>query len=314
MESPRPLAIETVEEAATPGRLLVNGCYEVERDALERIRRAPLQEHDRLAICHEEHWRRLLLAEKDPARRPALYAEAYGGLSRIYHAHGQFAAGAGDAFVRLLAPWVGGKRVLEIGCGSGVLAQGIAGLVAAYKGIDASAPAIAKARELNAGRARVEFACGSLPGALAGHAGWDLVYSNDFLEHLHPDDVEETVRLARLALAPGGKLVIIAPNRLFGPFDSSRTYVAEGSPARGLHLSEPTHGELAALLARQGFSRVLSPLGPLGAFLAARRVPLAARLLLAPVAWKERAERSAPLRAALRRPLGLSAVIVVAAA
>lgn len=81
----------------------------------------------------------------------------------------------------------------------------------------------------------------------------DISYCNDFLEHLHPDDVVEQLQNIHKALAPGGIFISITPNSLNGPHDISRYF---DKVATGLHLKEYTTTELYFLLKSIGFSRV----------------------------------------------------------
>ena len=81
----------------------------------------------------------------------------------------------------------------------------------------------------------------------------DLVYSNQLMEHLHPDDATEQVLNIQRALAPGGKYVCITPNRLTGPHDVSGHF---GDIPRGFHLREYTVGELRRLFLEAGFRDV----------------------------------------------------------
>lgn len=82
-------------------------------------------------------------------------------------------------------------------------------------------------------------------------ASLDVVYSNQVLEHLHPDDATEHLEEVFSALRPGGVFICITPNRLSGPWDVSRGF---GPAARGLHLREYTLSEQAALLRSLGFN------------------------------------------------------------
>jgi SAM-dependent methyltransferase len=77
-----------------------------------------------------------------------------------------------------------------------------------------------------------------------------LAYSNQVLEHLHPDDADEHFRSVYAALAPGGRYVCLTPNRLMGPCDVSKYF--DEIPT-GLHLREYTVGEVAKLMWATGF-------------------------------------------------------------
>ncbi len=77
-----------------------------------------------------------------------------------------------------------------------------------------------------------------------------LAYSNQLMEHLHPDDAQEQLRNIFTAIAPGGSYVCLTPNRLNGPHDISRDFSEE---ADGFHLKEYTVTELEALFLATGF-------------------------------------------------------------
>jgi SAM-dependent methyltransferase len=81
----------------------------------------------------------------------------------------------------------------------------------------------------------------------------DLAYSNQLMEHLHPDDAREQLANIFAALAPGGAYVCITPNRLDGPHDISRWFSDEAS---GFHLKEYTVTELERLFRETGFRGV----------------------------------------------------------
>jgi len=80
-----------------------------------------------------------------------------------------------------------------------------------------------------------------------------VAYSNQLMEHLHPDDAAEQLQNIYRALAPGGLYVCITPNRLSGPHDISAAF---DLVATGFHLKEYTVGELSRLFKQVGFSDV----------------------------------------------------------
>jgi SAM-dependent methyltransferase len=85
--------------------------------------------------------------------------------------------------------------------------------------------------------------------------GVDLAYSNQLMEHLHPEDARQQLSNIFAALAAGGTYVCITPNRLNGPHDISRAFSDE---PRGFHLKEYTMSELHALLIATGFRSVVA--------------------------------------------------------
>ncbi len=99
----------------------------------------------------------------------------------------------------------------------------------------------------------------------------DVAYSNQLMEHLHPDDAAEQLREIFKALAPGGTYLCFTPNSMSGPHDVSRGF---DPIATGLHLHEYTVTELNRMLKKVGFknTQVMLPRGnvtlPVGAVMA----------------------------------------------
>jgi SAM-dependent methyltransferase len=82
----------------------------------------------------------------------------------------------------------------------------------------------------------------------------NLAYSNQLMEHLHPDDAFEQLKGVYDALVPGGLYLCITPHRYYGPSDISKYFDTE---AQGFHIKEYTNSELTVLLKTAGFSKVV---------------------------------------------------------
>jgi SAM-dependent methyltransferase len=90
----------------------------------------------------------------------------------------------------------------------------------------------------------------------------DVAYSNQLMEHLHPEDAIAQLQDIYRLLKPGGVYICITPNRLYGPSDVSQYFGDD--EATGFHLKEYTHTELCNLFAEVGFSKVLAYAGGKG--------------------------------------------------
>jgi SAM-dependent methyltransferase len=111
---------------------------------------------------------------------------------------------------------VRGRRVLDAGCGLGLYLARLAEEGARVHGIEfdmerAQAAVRVTPQALQASAEALPYADGS----------FDLVFSNEVLEHVQDDRraVHEAVRV----LAPGGRMVVFAPNRLY-PFETHGFY------------------------------------------------------------------------------------------
>jgi SAM-dependent methyltransferase len=80
----------------------------------------------------------------------------------------------------------------------------------------------------------------------------DVAYSNQLMEHLHPEDSMKQLRSIFATLKPGGLYYCVTPNRLSGPHDVSRSFDAV---ATGLHLREFTVTELERIFKETGFRK-----------------------------------------------------------
>jgi ubiquinone/menaquinone biosynthesis C-methylase UbiE len=84
-------------------------------------------------------------------------------------------------------------------------------------------------------------------------ASIDFAFSNQLMEHLHPDDAFEQLQEIYRVLRPGGEYLCITPHRFMGPDDVSQYF---DEVATGFHLKEYTNSELYSLFKRVGFSKV----------------------------------------------------------
>ena len=80
-----------------------------------------------------------------------------------------------------------------------------------------------------------------------------LAYSNQLMEHLHPENALEQLRNLHRGMAPGGRYLCITPNRLSGPHDVSKYF---DRVATGLHLAEYTAGDLSRIFREVGFHKL----------------------------------------------------------
>jgi SAM-dependent methyltransferase len=80
----------------------------------------------------------------------------------------------------------------------------------------------------------------------------DVIFSDQLIEHFHPEDTQEHFALALRLLKPGGKYIFRTPHLLTGPHDISMFFSEE---PEGFHLKEWTYIELRKMLLQVGYSR-----------------------------------------------------------
>lgn len=153
-------------------------------------------------------------------------------------------------------------RLFEVGYGSGGLLAEVSANGYAIGGIEVSGVMRAQAIERLDKRHSDSLLLGDLRTvgleSLAGRPS--LVYWNDVLEHIPPDEVREYVDHIYGLLAPGGLLVTISPNWLLRPSDVTGDFCPWRTEARGLHLKEYRLAEVTRLLKDVGFRRVSTPI------------------------------------------------------
>lgn len=110
----------------------------------------------------------------------------------------------------------------------------------------------------------------------------DIVYSNQLIEHLHPEDALEQTQSVYRVLTDGGIYICITPNSLSGPHDVSRDF---DSIATGFHLKEYMNSELDRLFRSVGFSKIRNCVGIKGRFIVTS---------LRPAIWCEAVLRRVP--------------------
>jgi SAM-dependent methyltransferase len=126
----------------------------------------------------------------------------------------------------------------------------------------------------------------------------DLVFSNQLMEHLHPDDANEQLRDVYRVLRKGGRYVCVTPSRANGPHDCSAYFDDLPCPiegghyrAAGLHLKEYTTRELVDTFKKVGFRRTTTYVGARGKYLPlppAVITSVETSLRLIPPSWRKR--------------------------
>jgi SAM-dependent methyltransferase len=215
-----------------------------------------------------DEWKRLefeyaaQLRSCDAATRRRLYGVAYSDVARLRPFHSddaeQRTAGASRELIDLVLPMIDREQpVLEIGCGRGYTCTMLAPHVQSIVGTDVSAAALAEAREAlrrqGIGNATIEEVSALDLRSRFEPERFGTAISIQVLEHLHRDDAADHLRQVFELLKPGGRYIILMPNRLTGPHDITREEYPQLRDAIGFHLNESTYRELAATMHAIGY-------------------------------------------------------------
>lgn len=219
-------------EHRTPAQLYEQ--YEVEKELASRLRKASRIDRRKLySAAYEELFRRIphhtqLRKKESSSERAASVALQLQLLRRFLTPDASF---------------------LEVGAGGCALSLAVAGMVRRVYALDVSAT-ITRADEVPANFQLILSDGTSIP---VPEGSISVAYSNQLMEHLHPDDALEQLGNIYRALAPGGVYVCITPSRLTGPHDISRYF---DFVATGFHLKEYTIAELTTLFHKVGFRNI----------------------------------------------------------
>ncbi|GAB2983580.1 class I SAM-dependent methyltransferase [Mucilaginibacter puniceus] len=215
----------------------------------------------------QKHWEleKLLtkqLLESTPQNRQATFYNAYNTLynelpwlaksgSNVNHAASE------KVYARRWLPLlkeIKGKRIYEVGSGNGSLISFLA-----TKG------AICTGTEISEGRpdkhAQPNLVWHSTDGVnlvnYEAMESYDIVISDQVIEHLHPDDIDLHFKNVFEILKPGGKYIFYTPHYYLGPGDVSLVFGK--TQAEGMHLKEYKYHEVYSLLKSAGFNKIDIP-------------------------------------------------------
>jgi SAM-dependent methyltransferase len=152
-----------------------------------------------------------------------------------------------------------GCTFLEVGAGDCALAARVAGTAAKVFAVDISACARKSRLPRNVRFVKTNGTDIGVPIETV-----DLAFSDQLMEHLHPDDALAQLRNIRRVLKPGGAYLCVTPSRLYGPSDVSGYFE---DVACGFHLREYSVREIRAIFREAGFPKMHVYVGARGFFL-----------------------------------------------
>ncbi|MFC1657048.1 class I SAM-dependent methyltransferase [Candidatus Moduliflexota bacterium] len=197
--------------------------------------------------------RRLKKANRE--ERKALYATMYNELFRQVPDHPRLTQRQSDEMsatairskMNFVRPFINSKTVfVEFAPGDCLFAAEVSGEVERVYGVDISD------QRGKAGESPENFELIVYDGYCLDleENSVDVFFSDQLIEHLHPDDTAHHFRTVKRILKKGGLYLFRTPHSYLGPEDISG-YFSEKS--EGFHLKEWTYRELAEMVDAQGY-------------------------------------------------------------
>ncbi len=220
------------DEARTPEQIKEH--YDIERELATKLKNAPRKERRHLySSLYDELYKRV-------PHHPQLTGKISGEAKR------QEVAG----LLKYVRPFIDEDTVyLEVGPGDCALSFAVAESARHVYAVDVS-DEITKSPDKPENFTLVLSDGCTIP---LPENSVNVAFSNQLMEHLHPDDAMEQLMNIYRVLAPGGVYICFCPNRLNGPHDISLYF---DEVATGFHLREYTNFELSGLFEKTGFSTV----------------------------------------------------------
>ena len=203
----------------------------------------------------EKNFHEAILNEGSSEKRKAMYSAVYNAVHEIYGNNTtsiQSEVNPKDKTVRKFAKELRNKSILDVGCGEGHFLASVAKHLPHKKlvGIDVSTPHLAKCHP------NIDFKLNDIINFSLDHQ-FDVVFSDNVIEHIAPSDLSMHLASVRSALKPDGTFILIMPNQLFGPWDVTRIldFTNTGKiRSQGTHLNESTYSKMLPILEDNGFN------------------------------------------------------------
>ena len=205
----------------------------------------------------EKQFHEKILGESNTAVRKELYLDLYRALVPLYEKSHNPESGPNSKLfiVDMFKKELEGRSILDVGCGAGNFLICVSDRFnnKTLFGIDVVLPQNFQKEKYKYIRLKeadvIDFILDEK---------FDVVFSDNVIEHLAPADLSMHLKSINRALTVGGTLIAILPNRLFGPSDATRIIDNTHTnrvPALGSHLNESTYGEFIPLLRESGFGK-----------------------------------------------------------
>ena len=205
-----------------------------------------------LEVEKEFHFK--ILNEIDSEKRNELYRDVYKTVHSLY-GRAKLPAKQNPKInlVKKFGHAFDGRSIIDVGCGNGDLLRAIreTGKPKRLIGVDGSEYVLSNSDP------DIDFIKSDIIDFNLEDK-FDFVFSDNVIEHIAPADLESHLTSITRILKPDGKLIILMPNRLFGPSDVTRIFdytYTNKIPSQGTHINETTYTEMIEILEKHGFNK-----------------------------------------------------------
>jgi SAM-dependent methyltransferase len=212
-------------------------------------------------INHRFH--KKIAKEKDYRARQTLYMELYEAIYNFVKIHlpDYDSFGFNSDLINNHIDVFKDKIVIDYGCGYGASTELLSKTAKFVYGIDASHTAVQTATSKFGKLKNTDFIMNSSPYIPFEKGIFEAAYSNDLLEHFHPDDLKIHLKEIYRILIKGGKYLFWTPGSKTGPHDCTQWFYPRGMgfKAKGDHIKEYNYSELISIIQHVGFEKIELP-------------------------------------------------------
>ncbi len=209
-----------------------------------------------------------ILRESDQRKRALLAARHYDKIYRDLMAHTpsnpdneKRTYGFNPVFIEERKDLFRDRIVIDIGCGSGASTEHISRYAKHVYGLEYSSVIMAEANKEFGPHGNIEFRELEDLTLPFEDESIDVAYSNDVIEHLHPDDAFMHLQEVRRVLRTGGQYYFWTPGKKSGPHDFTKNFylMGYGVPAQASHIKEYDFEEMIEILKQAKFRAAAIP-------------------------------------------------------
>jgi len=169
------------------------------------------------------------MSQEQPLQQEDL-VDVWDNVAKYYSFEDYWADPASHAWLGRLRSHIGepsGQRVLEVGCGSGLMSLALAQQGACVSLLDISPVALQRAREVFAAKHQPIPTCYRADALHSGIAenSFDVTWNCGVIEHFTNEGKRQLVMEMVKMTKPGGKVIIMVPNRWCWPFQIGQAYM-----------------------------------------------------------------------------------------